>query len=267
MAARSTRCGTCAGIAARRFAMSRRAGPGGSFARTISGPTAATARSSRAAACRTISTRRAGLAARASCASWPGLIYVSLSDNPPDFERGREHHRLRGRPQGLGTREGGEDRRLRRRRELENRVGEQSRVLPLQRESSAVHQGEFRPLTTPTTRASEFSRGSARRSRAAKKSGRPPASRSAIAQSGMTQFPGRRSKWLVCRESHAARRRLRQRNDERPAGRAADGRLHGCRRRHAAHSHAAQYVAPRQLRSRRHARACCRPVCIAPRSA
>ena len=67
---------------------------------------------------------------------------------------------------------------------------------------------------------------------------------------GMTQFPDAERNCWYRRQSHAARRRLCQRNDGRPAGRAADGRLHGCRRRHAAHSHAAQHVAPRELRPR-----------------
>src|SRR5262249_34825869 len=43
---------------------------------------------------------------------------------------------------------------------------------------------------------------------------------------------------------------LRQRNNDRRASCAANGRLPRCRRRHAANTYASQYVAPRQLRPR-----------------
>ena len=74
---------------------------GGSSARTINGPTAATARWSPAAACRTTSTRVELGLLRAQVREVAGLIYVSLADDPPDFDDAAEAIGPLARPQGL----------------------------------------------------------------------------------------------------------------------------------------------------------------------
>ena len=70
-----------------------------------------------------------------------GFIYISLSDDPPEFDAAAAAC-IFVKPQGL-DRAGGEDRRLRRRGQLENRLGKQSRMLPLQRQPSAIHQSKL----------------------------------------------------------------------------------------------------------------------------
>ena len=76
----------------------------------------------------------------------------------------------------------------------------------------------------------------------------------------MTQFPdAERNCWFSANRTPLVEGYVSETMDGRQVG-AADGRLHGRRRRHAAHSHAAQHVAPRELRSRRdHALAARRP--------
>ena len=147
-----------------------------------------------------------------------GLIFVSLADDPPDFDEAAEAIGPLARPAGLRSRQGGEDRRLRRGGQLEARLGKQPRMLPLQRQSSAVHQSQLRSLQR---RRHERADPGADRQR-----GRPQREKWAAAglavshrRSGMTQFPDAGPQLLVRREPHAAGRRLCERNDGRPAGR------------------------------------------------
>jgi Rieske 2Fe-2S family protein len=80
------------------------------------------------------------------CESVEGLIFISLADPPPPFGPARELMAPFLRPQGFGRAKVAEAGRLRDRRQLEAGMGEQPRVLPLQRQPSAIHQGELGPL-------------------------------------------------------------------------------------------------------------------------
>ena len=104
------RCGTFAGIAERKFAMRRRAEPGGSFALTISGRTRATARSCHVAACKRTSIRSQLGLLRAQLRQLDGFIFVSLSDDPPDFDEAAQFDQSVRAAAGLGPRQSGEDR-------------------------------------------------------------------------------------------------------------------------------------------------------------
>ena len=153
---------------------------------------------------------------------------------------------------GLRARQGGEGRRLRRRAPTGSSCG---RTTASATTATSTTRSTSRPTsttTTPTT-PSRASRRPIDRGRGAQRgaSGPPPGWRSRTQQTGMTAVPRRRAQHLVLRQPHAAGRRLRQRDDGRPAGGAADGRLHRRRRRHAAHAHAAQLLEPLELRPRR----------------
>ena len=111
-----------------------------------------------------------------------GLILRFAVRQSARLRRGGRDDRPRGPAAGLRARQGRQDRRLRRGGQLEDRVGKQPRVLPLQRQSSAVHQGEFRPLQRRRHERADPIADRARRSPAARRSGRPPGWRSAIAR-------------------------------------------------------------------------------------
>ena len=111
-----------------------------------------------------------------------GLIYVSLCRRSARLRRGGRSDRPVGPAAGLQPRQGGEDRRLRRGRQLEARLGKQPRVLPLQRQPSAVHQGQLRPLQRRRRQRARSNRGSISAvARSEAKMGRRRAWRSATA--------------------------------------------------------------------------------------
>ena len=86
-------------------------------------------------------------------------------------------------------------------------------------------------------------------------------------RSGMTQFPDvERNGWYSANRTPLVEGYVSETIDGR-AGRAADGRLHGCRRRHAADTHACRICGTTRVATTPLPRACSRPDCSEPRSA
>ena len=162
-----------------------------------------------------------------------GFIYLSLSESPPAIRRLCRALRGSRRAAGIRSRADRAHDRLRGRGELEARLGEQPRVLPLRAAPSAVREIELRrvrcgarvrrdpPADRRRARAHPVEVGGAGRRRRAPEGGPRHVSRP-------------RPRPLVHVQPHRARRGLRHRIDGRHAGRAADGRLPRCRRRRAA---------------------------------
>ena len=117
-----------------------------SSARTTSGPMTSMGGCCSGAACRTAWTSPSSGLHTAHAREVEGLIFISLAQEPPDFEPAYETIAPVARPQGLPARQGRQVHGLRRGLQLEAGLGEQPRVLSLQRQPPAVHQGQLRSL-------------------------------------------------------------------------------------------------------------------------
>ena len=80
------------------------------------------------------------------CETVEGLIFISLAEEPPPFAPARELMAPFLQPQGFARAKVAKQVDYEIARQLEAGVGEQPRVLPLQRQPSAVHQGQLGPL-------------------------------------------------------------------------------------------------------------------------
>ena len=183
-----------------------------------------------------------------------GLIYVSLAESPPRVRRLSRAVRAGRRAAGLRSRAHRQVDRVRRRRQLEARLGEQPRVLPLHAAPSAVREVELRRRTRRSTRPKRSAQQIAGRARAHASAMGVPEDAASASERRARDVPRSRPRPLVHVQPHRARRGLRHRIDGRQARRAADGRLPGRQRRRAADAQPAEFLAARELRSRgRHA--------------
>ena len=157
--------------------------------------------------------------------------------------------RGRGRAAGLRSRAHRARDRVRGRRELEARLGEQPRVLSLHAAPPAVREIELRRLRGGA-RLAGGTAADRRRDRAHRVEVGGAGRRRRASEGRPRHVSGSRARPLVHVQPHRARRGLRDRIAGRHARRAADGRLPRRRRRRAADAQPAQLLAARELRPR-----------------
>ena len=126
-------------------------------------------------------------------------------ETPPAFDAFRDAFDAAGAPQGFDRARIAQVDRLRRRRELEARLGEQPRVLPLHAAPSAVREVELRRLRGGARVGGGPRRRSPRRSRAPKRNGRCRAIGVAHPTGGLATFPDPdHDLWYTCNRTALA---------------------------------------------------------------